>query len=275
MDLHYGGRVNKSQTTREWAVEVGLLYREVEWRLDAKLFLDEYPRWEIGAPHWSVILNEMFLHAAEQGQKEAETLIHRGHWVSLLRPDSEADQSAIKLVGYRTSHKEIRDLYHSIYLMRRSPGPPPCGPQQRRKAIRDILSSLRNCLYQLVYPIATEEDTRVAVNKSQSWPRWRGDPHEEALWEARTAWQRVLEAAQVLEGNIERLSQGLRDAQWSCPHSCSNSCQQSWSLDRQLRSLSRTQQERRVTFLELEVKPYPEESRESYPPEPSIKDIET
>ena len=57
-------------------MEVGLSVREAEWRKDAKLFFDEYPRWELGAPHWSVILQEMFLHAAEQGQKEAERLSH-------------------------------------------------------------------------------------------------------------------------------------------------------------------------------------------------------
>ena len=57
--------MNKSQTTRGWAIEVGLLYREAERRLDAELFLDEYPRWEIGAPHWSVILHEMFVHATK------------------------------------------------------------------------------------------------------------------------------------------------------------------------------------------------------------------
>ena len=225
--------------------------------------------------HWSVILHEMFLHAAAWGQKEAERFICWGCWGSLPRLDSEADQSAIQLVGYRTSHKDIRDLYHSVYLMRRSHGPLPCRPQQRRKVIQDILSSLRNHLHRWVYPIATEEDTREAVNESQSRPRGRGDPHEEALQEARVAPQRVLEAAQVLESDIERLSQGLRDAQQSDPHSCSNSCQQSQPLDRQSRSLSRTWQERRVTFQELGVKPNPEERRESYPPEPSIKDIET
>ena len=197
--------MNKSQTTKEWVIEVGLSYREAEQRLDAELFLNEYPRWEIGAPHQSVILHEMFLHAAEQGWKEAERFMCRGHQGSLPRLDSEADQSAIKLVGYMTSHKEIRDLYHNVYLLRWLPGPLPCRPQQRREAIWDILSSLRNCLHQQVYPIATEEDTREAVNESWSRPRGRGDPHEEALWEARAAYQRALEAAQVLESDIERL----------------------------------------------------------------------
>ena len=108
-----------SQTTREQATEVGLSFSEAEWRLDAKLFLDEYPRWEIEVPHWSIILHEMFLHAAEQGQKEVKRFIWWGCWCSLPRPDPEADLPAMKLVGYQTSHKEIRDLYHSVYLLRK------------------------------------------------------------------------------------------------------------------------------------------------------------
>ena len=66
------------QNCQEWARETGLSVREVEWRIDAELFLNEYPRWELGTPHQSVILHEMFLHAAEQGQKEAERLIQWG-----------------------------------------------------------------------------------------------------------------------------------------------------------------------------------------------------
>ena len=146
LELHYRDRMHKSQTTGKQAIEVGLSFREAEWRLDAELFPDGYPRWELGAPHQSVILHEMFLHAAEQWQEEAERFIHQGCWGSLPRPDPEADQSTMKLVGYQTSHK-IRDLYHSVYLLRRSPGPLPCRPQQRREAIHDILSSLRNCLH--------------------------------------------------------------------------------------------------------------------------------
>ena len=40
--------------------------------MDVDMFLDRYARWEVGSPHCSFILHEMFLHAAEQGQKEAE-----------------------------------------------------------------------------------------------------------------------------------------------------------------------------------------------------------
>ena len=65
LELHYRGRMRKFQTAREQAREVGLSIREAEQRIDAELFLDEYPRWELGAPHQSVILHKMFLHAAE------------------------------------------------------------------------------------------------------------------------------------------------------------------------------------------------------------------
>ena len=265
LELHYGGRMNKSHTAREQVIEVGLLIREAEQRLDNELFLNEYIRWELGAPHWSDILHKMFLHAAKWGWKEAERFICQGHQGSLPRPDLEADQSTMKLMGYWTSHKEIQDLYHSVYLLRRSPGPLPCGPQQRREAICHILSSLRHWLHQRVYPVTAEEDTWGPVGEPQSRPRKRGDLHNEALWEARTACQRVLEADQVLKSNIERLSWGMRDVWHTCFHSHSRSCLQSHSLDRRSRSPSRSQSERRVTFWELEAEPDPEESRESYP----------
>ena len=60
LELHYAGRIKKSQVTKEQARETGLSVREVEQRIDA-----EYPRWDLGAPHWSIILHKMFLHTAE------------------------------------------------------------------------------------------------------------------------------------------------------------------------------------------------------------------
>ena len=65
LELQYGGRIWKSQATREQARETGISVREAEQRIDAELFIDKYPRWELGAPHWSVILHEMFLNTAE------------------------------------------------------------------------------------------------------------------------------------------------------------------------------------------------------------------
>ena len=73
------------------------------------------------------------------------------------------------------------------------------------------------------------------------------------------ACQRALEADQVLESDIERLSLGLRDAQYPCPCSCSSSHPQSLSLDRHPWSLMWHRQEKRVTFQEPEVEPDLEE----------------
>ena len=254
----------------------------------------------------------MFLHATKQGQEEVERLIWWGHWQSLPRPNPEADVPTIKLVGYQTSHKEIRDLYHIIYLLRRLPGPPPCGPWQRKEAIWDILSFLRNWLHRWGYPATSKEDAPEPAAEPQSRPRRRENLHGEALWEAREAHQWALKVAYALESDIERLSQ--QAGMHKTPHSHSRSSSWPWSqsLDRHPRSSSRYWLDRRVTFWELEIEPDPSErhsfeihpecsngapllawrqetvhppetpmvypdagGREDYLPEPSIKDIET
>ena len=168
----------------------------------------------------------------------------------MSRPSLEADQSAMELVGYWTSHKEIWDIYHSFYLLSRSPGLPHCGSQQRR-AIHDILSSLRSQLHQWVYP-ATAREAQGPMDEFLSRLS-RRDSYEETLWEIREACQRVLETAEVLRSDNERLSRGMRDAPQSCSRSHSRSgsrsCSRSHgrshsrshpkscSLDRQQRSL--------------------------------------
>ena len=110
------------------------------------LFLDEYPRWDLGTPHRLVILHEMFLHALAKGWQEAECMWHRGCRGSVKEPDPEAGQSDLELIGYHTSQVEVRDVYHSVYLLNRAPGFPSCRAAQRRMAIWEILSSLRERL---------------------------------------------------------------------------------------------------------------------------------
>ena len=66
---------------------------------------------------------------------------------SVYDPGSKADQSTMELVGHHTSQREMRDIYQSIYLLQRDPGLTPCGAQSRRKAIQDILSSLKGQLH--------------------------------------------------------------------------------------------------------------------------------
>ena len=68
----------RTQVAWEQAEENGILFRESEHRIDVRLFLDEYPQWELGTPHQSIILHGMFLHVTERGQKEAECSVHWG-----------------------------------------------------------------------------------------------------------------------------------------------------------------------------------------------------
>ena len=63
LTLNYGGRMEKTQEAHLMVEREGLSYREAKRVVESNLFLDEYPRWNLGSPHRSVILHEMFLHA--------------------------------------------------------------------------------------------------------------------------------------------------------------------------------------------------------------------
>ena len=91
--------------------------------------------------------------------------------------------------------------------------------------------------------------------ESHSRSQRREEPHDEVLQEAREAHQWVLEAACMLELNIERLSLGVESTQYQHPHSHSSSCLWSRSLDRHERSPSWHRLERCVTFWDPEVEP--------------------
>ena len=60
--LIYGDRMEKTQEAYHMTEQMGLSYREAKWVVESHVFLDEYPRWDLGSPHQSVILHEMFLH---------------------------------------------------------------------------------------------------------------------------------------------------------------------------------------------------------------------
>ena len=124
-------------------------------------------------------------------------------------------------VAYPTSQKEIRDLYHEVYLLRRLPCSLPCRPQWSEEAIQDILSSLRSHLHRWGHchagggPTGGCHDYPQPIHQPEYQCRFqrREDLHNEALQEAREAHQQVLEAACMLELNIERLSQGVERTQ--------------------------------------------------------------
>ena len=130
--LHYGDQVQRTWAAWDFAKENNMSIREAECQIDIGLFLDEYSQWGLGTPQQSVILHEMFLHTTERGWKEAECMVHWGCWGSVYDSDSELDQSAMELVGYNTSKKEIRDIYQSVYLLWRAPGLPLAEPTKEK-----------------------------------------------------------------------------------------------------------------------------------------------
>ena len=227
----------------------------------------------------------MFLHAANRGQKEVECMVHWGCQGCVTGPDPGAVQSAMELVGYWTSCKEIWDVYQSVYLLWRPLGIPSCGEQIRKRTIRDILSPLKDHMQRC------EEDLEL---QEEWWPRpKRWESYEEAL---RAAHQRVLDTAKALQGDIERLSLGWRNKDrswthsWTCSQSHSRSHSRSWSRshsraysqsrscggsqDRQQRSPNGPPPGRRVTFKEPIEDLNSGGSVEDHLPEPSVSDVE-
>ena len=116
--------------------------------MDAEMFLDEYLHWEARGLHHPLILQEMFLQAAHSGWKVTEQMIHQGCQHGLSHLDPQADVSAVQLVGYQSTREEIWDLYHQVYKLRRLPGSPPYRPEQVQELMRDVVSSLKNQLWQ-------------------------------------------------------------------------------------------------------------------------------
>ena len=100
LELQYQDKHHKSLAAKERAQEEGLSIQEAECHLDTELFLDEYPRWDVRGLHCPFILQRMFVHATESGQKEAERLICHSCWAGLPRLDPEADVPAIQLMGF-------------------------------------------------------------------------------------------------------------------------------------------------------------------------------
>ena len=233
-----------------------------------------------------------------KGRKRQKCMVCWGHWGSASEPELEAGHSAMELEGCLTSCKEIWDIYHSVYLLRRPLGLPSCGNQWRRRAIHDILSSLTGQLHWHGYPATTREDPE----SEEEWlPRPnRRESYEEAL---SVAHQRVLDTAEVLQGDIKRLSQRTRDTSWTPSGSCCRSCTRSrsrshtrsrgrsqnrscgrahskscpWgsSQSRWPRSPSGPPPGRRVTFREPEVEPNSKRGAEDYSLKPSLSDVET
>ena len=197
----------------------------------------------------------------------------------------------MELVGYCTSHKEIKDIYQSIYLLQRAPGLPSCRHRLRRKAIQDILSSLKGRLHRHGHS-TTARDLELQEKEQFRWNLWGS--YKEAL---RAAHQRVLDTAEALKSDIERLSwrrnrlwthsrTHFLTHSWSRSHSrtrshsrshsraCSQNCSQGSTQNVCTRSPDGPPPGRRVNFRNPNAEMSPKRDVEDYSMGPSVLDVE-
>ena len=85
----YGSKREKAHAAKGQAVREGLSVQEAEWVMDVKLVFEGQTKWEADSPHHLMMLYEMFQHATDQGWKEAEQMVCRGHQHELPKLDSE------------------------------------------------------------------------------------------------------------------------------------------------------------------------------------------
>ena len=76
--IKYGSKRDKSLAAKDQAAGDGLSVWETEQLMDVELFLEGQARWKADSPHHLMMLQEMLLHALEQGQKEAECMVCQG-----------------------------------------------------------------------------------------------------------------------------------------------------------------------------------------------------
>ena len=128
-------------------------------------------------------------------------MCHRGCQSCVREPNFEEDQSVLHLIGYHTSHKELRDVYHSIYSLNRAPGFPSCGKVKRMRAIQEILSLLQERL-QRQTPSAEAED--IPEHKMGLIPL---PTYEVALQDV---CLKVIQTAASLQNDLDRLNSELQ-----------------------------------------------------------------
>ena len=99
--------------------------QELEWAMDVELFLEHWGNWPEDSPHHLMILHEIFWHATNEGQKEVEQTVCRGHWPHMPQWNPEAGIPAIQLVGPQMTKEELMEIYLKVYKLHRLPSSPP------------------------------------------------------------------------------------------------------------------------------------------------------
>ena len=199
---------------------------EAECLMDVELLLEGQARWEADSPHHLILLHEMFQHASEQGQKDAECMICQGCQHGLLQLDPKAEVSAIQLVGPHTRREEFISLYYEVYKLWRLLGSPAREPE----LVAEVLSSLEDHQGQkgsgMLWVTGEPNPTDVWPPRSRTPRREKRDASaKRSLFEVREAHQKALATVATLEEEIEQLSCPLTRS-WSeaRTHSKSRDC---------------------------------------------------
>ena len=129
-------------------------------------------------------------------------VLHWGHQSQVRESSTEEDQSALHIIGYHTSRKELRDVYHSVYLLNRAPGSPSCGEVKQKRAIWEILSLLQERLWRWTFLCTDAKDAPENKMGLASSPTY-----EVALWEV---CHKVVETTASLQNDLDRLNNEMR-----------------------------------------------------------------
>ena len=68
----YSSKRDKAEAAKGWAAQEAWSVREAERVMDVELFLEGQAKWEKDSPYCLAMMYEMFRHATDEGQKEAE-----------------------------------------------------------------------------------------------------------------------------------------------------------------------------------------------------------
>ena len=157
-------------------------------------------------PHHLMILHEMFLHAASEGQKEAEWVVCWGHWWHMPQLDPEVGIPTIQLVHPETGREEFLDLYLEVYKLHRLPGSSP----GELTILQEVSSAILCCSRE---EEKTPDAQRQPSPKDFHLPQSR-QPHQEressldrSLARVHKAHWKALSTAATLEEAIQKLHQ--------------------------------------------------------------------
>ena len=205
MVAKYRSKWEKSQEAKQRSAVERRPVCELERAMDVDLFLEMQGKWAKDSPHHLVILHKMFCHAASEGQKEAEQIVHQDCQQHMPHLNPEKGIPVIELVGLETSREELLEIYLEVYKLHGLPGSPPGEPA----IAQEVLAAVPN------HPQRREEapEAQAQPSPGDSHPSKSRRPHWEqessvdrSLTRMCEVHQKALSATTALEEEIERLS---------------------------------------------------------------------